>query len=115
MKDCNETNAIKIAKLEEKLKGMEESETKERNVPNHNSSFITYQIPSGSGYGRSQSPRVGNSISIKMLEHEHKIIVDKLNSEINGKNSYINELLSQIEQDQMKISELQNNNDYLTK
>ena len=88
---------------------------KKNNIPSHNSNFITYQIPSRNYYGRSQSPRVGNSISIKMLEHEHKIVVDKLNSKINDKNSYINELLSQIEQNQMKITELQNNNEYLTK
>lgn len=113
LKDQNELNAIKTTRLEEKLKVRESTDLQLMSCRDNDMSVLSYVVPSSKGFGRSQSPKVGTADNTLLLKKEHRAAVKELTKQIIDKDNIIRELNLEKEEILMKISELENTNDYL--
>lgn len=76
-------------------------------------SLLSYAIPSSKGFGRSQSPKVGIADNALLLKKEHRAAVKELTKQIAEKDNLIKELTLEKEEILMRVSELENTNEYL--
>lgn len=113
LKDQNEISAIKTTRLEEKLKFRESMDINQNSGDLKDLSVLSVTVPTSQGFGRSQSPKVGNVAKYQQLKQEHKVAVKEYKRQIAEKDGFIKELLLEKEEYEMKINELENTFEYL--
>lgn len=113
LKDQSELNAIKTTRLEEKLKSQQSIEAHSKMNESNDNSMLSYNVPTSLGYGRSQSPRIGNVDRVKQLKKQHRSALKELKSQMDEKDEIIKDLVVEKEEYLIKINELENEVDYL--
>ena len=112
IKDQGEINAIKQTRLEEKLKLRESMDVKNKSYEN-NQSVLSYNVPISNGFGRSQSPKVGQERNMRAQIKEQQKFIKELKWELEEKDNIINDLLLEKEELIMKIDSLDKDKTFL--
>ena len=102
IKDQGEINAIKQTRLEEKLKLRESMDLKNKSCEN-NQSILAYNVPISNGFGRSQSPKIGQERNMRLQIKEQQRALNQLNGKLEEKECIINDLLLEKEELLMRI------------
>lgn len=107
-------SAIKTTRLEEKLKNQESYDARQNTVdPQNDLSLISINVASSKGFGRSKSPKVAGETNIQALRKEHRKVLKELKNQIDEKDDVIREILLEKEETDIRINELERDNEFL--
>lgn len=112
IKDQGEINAIKQTRLEEMLKLRESIDIKNKSCEN-NKTILPYNVPAPNGFGRSQSPKLGNEKNMKLQIKEQQKIVNQLSIQLEEKDSIINDFMLERDELIMRIDSLEKDKIFL--
>ena len=112
IKDQGEINAIKQTRLEEKLKLRESIDVKNKSCED-NKTILAYNVPITNGFGRSQSPKLGQEKNMRLQIKEQQKIVNLLSNQLEDKENIIHDLMLERDELIMRIDLLEKDKIFL--